>query len=72
MPCIPIKGGFVCVSGGPYRYKGFRFYYRDYLGFIKINKDGVAAKREGMKFWLAMDEWIHLPIEEREAYRVEI
>lgn len=72
MPCIPIKGGFVCVSSGTYRYKGFRFEYRDHLGFVKLKKDGTSAKREGMKFWLAMDEWIQLPIEERESFREEM
>ena len=70
MPCIPIKGGFVCIVA-TYMFKGFRFNYTDQFGFSKVNKDGTSAKREGMKFWRAMDEWIHLPIEEREAYRVE-
>lgn len=71
MPCIPIKGGVICLAGPFYHFKGFYFEARKYVGPLKINKGGEPAKREGKKFLAAMDEWYALPLEERDKYRVE-
>ena len=60
--------GFLC-STPRYKYKGVHFEY-GYFGPEKLTADGEPAKRQGDKFYKAIEEWESLPEEEQEKYRV--
>lgn len=66
MPCLPINNGFICGFHPVYFYKGFYFEFSNYLGPLKVNKDGEPSKREGMKFWRTVTEWANLPEADRQ------
>jgi hypothetical protein len=55
------------TRSGCYRYKGFTFYWHNWLGAVKLKKDLTHAKREGRKFYKAIEEWYKLSDKEREA-----
>jgi hypothetical protein len=58
------------TRSGCYRYKGFTFSWHNWLGGVKLKKDLTHAKREGMKFYNMLDEWLDLSDKEREATEV--
>jgi hypothetical protein len=60
--------GFLC-SAPRYKYKGVHFEY-GHFGPAKLTADGEPAKRQGNKFYDLFYEWVALPEEEQESYRV--
>jgi hypothetical protein len=55
---------------GCYRYRGFTFYWHNWLGGVRLKKDLTHAKREGMKFYKVLDEWLGLSDKQREETEV--
>jgi hypothetical protein len=54
------------TRSGYYHYKGFTFSWHNWLGAVKLKKDLTHAKREGMKFYKVLDEWLGLSDKQRE------
>lgn len=61
--------GFFCTAR-IYEYKGREFEYSPHMGAWPIRKDGEPYKRVGEKWWEFIGEFLDLPEEGREAYRV--
>jgi len=56
---------------GFYEYGGFYFSFDERLGPLKLRRsDDNEAKRTGVKFWKAFEEWFALPVEDRLKYEV--
>jgi hypothetical protein len=61
--------GFIC-SPPRYKYDGWYFEYRPYVGPWPLKKNGEFRKRAGDKFYKSLDAFLELPEEERKKYRV--
>lgn len=61
--------GWVC-SPRIYKYKGWLFEHNFYLGAWPLKKDFEPRKRAGKVFWSLLDEFLRLPEDEQEQYRI--
>jgi hypothetical protein len=53
-----------------YHFEGFTFSLHRYLGPQKLRKDFEPARKEGRKFYAAIDRWMKLSNDEKENTRV--
>jgi hypothetical protein len=69
MPCHRIGNAIFCTAS-VYEYNGYSFEFHHHLGPMPIRKDGEPMKRIPKGFWDAIEEFLDLPDEEKEKYRV--
>jgi hypothetical protein len=53
-----------------YTYEGFIFEFHNFCGPMKLKKDFEPAKREGKKFYAAIDKWCKLTKEQKKATQI--
>lgn len=69
MPCISGKNVIICYNN-IYKFRGFLFEWHDYFGCTELTKKGNPRKRSSKEYYEILDEFMDLPKEERDTYKL--